>query len=218
MTEKRAIVFANGDLLDPFRLKAMIGKDDLLVAADGGYHNLHKLSLKPDLVIGDLDSLEARAITTLKKQNIAFIQHPVEKDQTDLELALIEVLKRDYRDVLIACATGSRLDQTLANIELLIKYSKDQQIRMTNGTEEVFVISHKAIIVGEPGDTVSLIPIDGIVSGITTNSLKYPLKNERLSPGSTRGISNEMLKNQATIRISSGRLLCIHLHKIGGIK
>jgi thiamine pyrophosphokinase len=215
MSRKKAIIFANGSLPQPSLVRKAIRKGDFIIAADGGMHHLLNLDVRPDLVIGDLDSLETRTIRLIKKQQIEIIQHPVDKDETDLELAINEAVKRKHREVLVIAATGGRLDQILANILLLVKVSDPMKIQFSNGNEEVFVIHRHAVLRGQSGETVSLIPVNGTAGGITTSGLKYLLKNEDLEPGSTRGISNEMLGTLAQVRLRKGKLLCIHLRNSG---
>jgi thiamine pyrophosphokinase len=102
------------------------------------------------------------------------------------------------------------------NLSLLI-LPELRKIKVTieNGSEEVFLIYNAAGINGKPGDVVSLIPLNNIVTGVVTNELKYPLKNETLFPEKSRGISNVMLTNRAEVSVESGCLLCIHMRKTG---
>jgi len=54
---KRIIIFANGDLPNPEKARALIHADDLIIAADGGTRHALALGLTPNVIIGDLDSL-----------------------------------------------------------------------------------------------------------------------------------------------------------------
>ncbi len=65
-------------------------------------------------------------------------------------------------------------------------------------------------ILGTPGDTVSLLPMGGSASGITTEGLKFPLHAETLYPDQSRGISNVMLTGQARVTLEAGILICVH--------
>ncbi len=218
MSKKRAVIFANGTMCNERTIRSMITATDTLIAANGGFKNMRKLGLTPRLMIGDLDSLDARTATLLQKSDIEIIQHPREKDQTDLELALNEAIDRGFQDILVIAATGGRLDQTLANVDLLANYAGKTHIHLENGLEEVCIIHNKLVINGHAGDMISLIPLDEIAYSVTTKNLKYPLKNEDLSKGSTRGISNVMLAKTASVQISQGGLLCVHTRKNGDEK
>jgi thiamine pyrophosphokinase len=215
---KRAWIFANGVQLHLEAVRALVRAEDYRVAADGGLHHLRRLSLEPDLVIGDLDSLEPAEIEQLKKDGVRIEQHPVHKDETDLELAVETVLRAGYTTVLILGALGGRLDMTLANIFLLaLPELAGIDIRLEDGLEEVFLI-HSArsandpggVIDGQPGDQVSLLPLGGPARGILTQGLYYPLNGETLYPERTRGVSNQMLGPQARVTLDEGQLICIH--------
>jgi thiamine pyrophosphokinase len=212
MKDIRAVILANGEIENLPALKRVLQPKDFLVAVDGGLRHLKRLGLKPDLLIGDLDSVIPEDVRQLEREGVEIMRFPVEKDQTDLELALKTVIDRGFWTVRIAAALGGRLDQALANIFLLLYPSvKEKDIRLDDGHTEVFIIKKQMKIQGKSGDTISLIPILGPVTGIITGGLKYPLRSEELFPDHTRGISNVLLKEEGTVQISSGTLLCIHI-------
>lgn len=208
---KRAFVFVNGTLTNAETIRRQIGPEDTLVAVDGGLRHLDALRLPPDLLIGDLDSVAAQRVTELQAAGVTIERYPREKDETDLELALINLSRAGYDTIRVVAALGGRLDQTLANLYLLeLPAVEDLDIRLDDGREEIIVIHSSLTVTGEPGDTFSLLAMDGCTRGIQTQGLKYPLKDETLCPNRTRGISNELLGTEAVVKISSGRLLCIH--------
>jgi thiamine pyrophosphokinase len=214
MGEKRAVIFVNGVLKDLEAVRRLLHEGDYLVAADGGMRHMESMGLAADLVIGDLDSLTPKQASRLRAAGIEVRQFPREKDQTDLELALEAVLGMGYRRILIIAALGSRVDQTLGNLMLLTLPDLSHcDIRLDDGEVEAFLIQDDGAISGEPGDIVSLIPLNGAVTGIGTSGLRYALEDETLVAGRTRGISNEMQGTKASIRIKQGRLLCIHTRK-----
>jgi thiamine pyrophosphokinase len=167
-------------------------------------------------VIGDLDSLTEEEISRLQSGGAQVIQFPTRKDSTDLELALqhAELLTPD--EILIYGALGKRWDQTIANLLLAGAYPL-ARIRLVDGDQEIrYVRARETLrIEGEPGDTVSLIPLSGDVEGITTRGLDYPLKDERLSFGSTRGVSNVLLGDRAEVTLREGLLVCVVIHQPG---
>ncbi|MGZ9234424.1 MAG: thiamine diphosphokinase, partial [Anaerolineales bacterium] len=83
-------------------------------------------------------------------------------------------------------------------------------VRLDDGVEEVFICRDQAQVRGKSGDLVSLIPWQGVVTDVRTENLKWPLRNETLYPDKTRGISNEMLGETASVSIGSGLLLIVH--------
>ena len=208
---KRAFLFANGSVADLSAVANQIRMIDLLVAVDGGLKYLSKIKKIPHILIGDLDSVSAKEVQRLEKLKVEIRKYPVEKDETDLELALGMLAEFKVSKVIVAGATGDRLDHSLGNIHLLTKFQSTFDLSLDDGHQEMFLIGDRSVIHGNPNDIVSLIPIDEKVMGITTTHLAYPLKKETLYLASTRGISNVMLGKIASVQKQRGNLLCIHI-------
>jgi len=207
----RIVIFANGLLPQPESARSIVNEGDYIIAADGGAHHLLKLGLMPDLVVGDLDSLGEEAFYTLGAANVEFKQYPKDKDETDLELALRVATKLRVRQIVVVGALGGRTDQSLAALALLSAPAlAGLDVRLDDGIEEAYFCRERIEIRGRSGETVSLIPWHGPVSGVRTEGLRWPLSDETLYPEQTRGISNEMLGELATVRIADGLLLIIH--------
>ena len=211
MSTKRALIFANGSLTDLEAVRGLLRPGDYLVAADGGARHLASLGLRPDLLVGDLDSLTAQEVAGWGKQGVEILRFPPEKDETDLELALQITISRGYSDLTLLAALGGRIDQTLANIFLLgLPGLERALVRLDDGRDELFLIHARAEVHGKAGEIVSLLPLGGPAHGVTTRGLRYPLREESLFPERTRGISNELLTDQAEVSLREGVLLCIH--------
>jgi thiamine pyrophosphokinase len=217
MPPTRAFIFANGDQFQQDRVQPLVQPGDFLVAADGGLRHLLGLGLAPDLLIGDLDSVSPQDVEWVKQAHGQVVQYPVDKDETDLELALMAALRSGAREIFILGALGGRLDMTLANISLLLLPDLAScNVRLEDGIEEVFLIragKTDAVIFGQPGDRVSLLPWGSAAAGITPQGLIYPLKGETLFPDRTRGTSNRMAAEQARVTLESGLLICIHTRR-----
>ncbi len=202
---KRIIIFANGDLPDLEKARALLRDDDFIIAADGGTRHALALGLTPKTIIGDMDSLPANF--DISKFDDDVILYPQDKNETDLELAIQHALTLSPEQIIIIAALGGRLDQTLANIALISDLQPSTfNLRLDDGIEEVFFCHEQVQINGSSGDIVSLIPWQGEVTGIVTTNLKWRLQDETLYPQKTRGISNEMLDDTATVQIKSGLL------------
>jgi len=213
----RAVVFANGVIQEIRLVKPLIKEKDLIVSADGGLRYIRSLSLIPKLVIGDLDSVSQDDIEYLNDKNVEVLKFPTEKDQTDLEIALRELIKRGYKDILVIGALGGRIDQTLANLGLMSSLTDDDiWIEFDDGQEHIMLVRNHQVLFGKKGDTVSMISQCSPAKGITTSGLRYPLNDESLFSGQTRGISNEMIGEKAEINITTGTVLCIHTRKMDG--
>jgi thiamine pyrophosphokinase len=206
----RAVIFANGELNLPIR----IAPQDILIAADGGAKHCLALGLDPAHVIGDLDSLADEELALLKSKGAEIIHYPARKDQTDLELALLHAQALGAQEVTIYGALGARWDQTVANL-LLAGAFPALNFRLADANQEFFYIraGETSAFAGQPGDTVSLIPLGEEAEGITTHNLEYPLKDEQLTFGSTRGVSNVLLAEHASVSLRRGLLLCVVIHK-----
>jgi len=207
----RVIIFANGDLPDLNKARALLRPDDFILCADGGTHHALALGSTPNLVIGDMDSIHKDDWQKLEKAGVSIELFPRDKNETDLELAITRAIEFQPKEIIIIAALGGRLDQTLANIALLADSRLSAfDVRLDDGMEEIFFCVNQAKVHGRSGDIVSLIPWGSPVYGIQTQNLKWPLNNETLYPEKTRGISNEMLSESASIEIESGLLLITH--------
>ena len=212
----RTVIIANGSLNHAPALLA----GDIIIAADGGGRHCLALGLNPTVVIGDLDSLTDPELQALRGLGAEVIQFPPRKDFTDLELALDyarSLTKQNRvgeREILIIGALGKRWDQTLANLALPAAFP-ELDIRLVDGNQEILYVrgGETVVIRGRPGDTLSLIPLGGEARGVTTNQLEYPLADENLSWGSTRGISNVLLAEEAQVSLRAGLLVCVVIHQ-----
>jgi thiamine pyrophosphokinase len=206
----RTIIFANGRLSQPPELRP----DDWIIAADGGARHCLAWGLRPRVVIGDLDSLSEDDLASLNADQVQIIQHPRRKDYTDLELALEYALKQGADEIIIVAALGERWDQTLANLLLPAAFAPGR-IRLVDDHQEIGFLrsGEHTLICGEPGDTVSLIPLSKEARGIYTQHLEYPLDNETLHFGSTRGISNVLLEQSGYVSLQEGLVAYVVIHE-----
>jgi thiamine pyrophosphokinase len=207
----RAVVFVNGEVHDYGALAGWLRPGDYLIGADGGTRHILALGLRPDAVVGDLDSLEAETVAELAAQGVEIDRFPVAKDQTDLELAIERGLAAGAGEVLLLGALGGRLDQTLANLLILAQRQWPARLRLAEGDQLAQVLRGGQCLTvhAGPGSTVSAIPLSPLVTGITYTGLEYPLVDATLTLGSTRGVSNVVASSPATIAIKEGVLLVV---------
>ena len=214
-TNYRVVLFANGQARPGFEISLLPG--DFLVAVDGGLRHLKRLGLKPQLLIGDLDSVDASEVAEVMDAGIEVRRFPPAKDQTDLELALEVVIKNGYAQIVIAYPFGDRVDHTLGNLSLLSRPDlSGKTLSLDDGQTEARLLDQSASLPTQPGDLVSLIAWGEPVEGINTRGLDYPLNNETLVPWQTRGISNVALADSIELDFKSGRLLVIRTKSISG--
>jgi thiamine pyrophosphokinase len=208
---QRIIIFANGEIPDLDKARLLLRADDTIICADGGTRHVLALGLRPNLIIGDMDSAERDQLQKLQAADVPIELFSHDKNETDLELAINHAVDLKPNQIIIIAALGGRLDQTLGNVALLTDLRLATfDIRLDDGVEEVFICRGHAEVHGKSGELVSLIPWQGPVADILTKNLKWPLRSETLYPDKTRGISNEMLGETASVSIGSGLLLVIH--------
>jgi thiamine pyrophosphokinase len=212
-----AIVIANGGLpyLEVTRQRVFDWLDDkpeaLIVAVNGGTHNALSLGLTPAAVVGDLDSLHRVLRQRLAAAGCHFETHPARKDETDLELALGYAVRRGVEQMWVLGALGGRLDQALANILLLtLPMLEGVEVRIIEGHQTAWLMRAESEIRGQPGDTLSLIPLDGDAHGVKTEGLEYPLDGDALPFGLGLGISNVLTGERARVSVRQGTLLAVH--------
>jgi len=213
MGNPKAIIFVNGELNHPEKVRHFLNKKDYLIAVDGGLRHLIALDMIPNLVVGDLDSITPEMFKFIKRNQIPKLQLDIHKNETDLEIAIQTAFELDYKEILLVGALGNRLDHTLENMFILTKpIWENINFTITDGTQDVFLIRSEKSFLGKIDDVVSLIPLSNVVSNVTTEGLYYPLLNENLFRDHARGISNLMVSNEVKIQIKSGILICFHIY------
>ena len=205
------LIFANGVLDEVEWIRPYLAQATAVWAADGGSKHLFRLNRLPDQVIGDMDSLPPEVKAWLTNHQVHLQQHPAEKDETDLELALLLAAEQPEVDIWLFGLLGGRLDQMLANIFLLTHPAlRGKKVQLITPTERAWLVYQKTEIVGQVGDLVSLIPLGEDAQGVTTVGLQWTLQAETLQLGQARGVSNRLTAVSATVTLENGILLCIH--------
>lgn len=203
----KCVIFCAGELDS---LAAPLGKNDFVIAADGGLLHAQTLGVTPDVVLGDFDSLGF----VPEGANV----FPVEKDDPDSILAVREGLSRGCKEFwLYGGLDGKRLDHTVANFQTL-------QFLAEQGAYGYLVGKDYAVTVVKNGTLEFSKEADGILSlfclgadarGVTLTGLKYTLNGGTLTAGLPLGVSNHFIGEKATISVKNGSLLAIWDRKNG---
>jgi thiamine pyrophosphokinase len=204
-----ALVFAGGDP-PPTELLGTLDRSAFVIAADSGLDQALALGFAADVVVGDLDSVSPSGLARARAAGADVESHPAEKDETDLELALRRAVALGLRHVTVVGGGGGRHDHLLANA-LVLGHDDyvDLELEALVGTARLTVIRTRAELRGTPGSFVSLLPLGGPARGIHTVGLRYPLRDEELAPGTTRGVSNEFVAPIAVVSLHDGVLLAV---------
>ncbi|MHB8926556.1 MAG: thiamine diphosphokinase [Bacillota bacterium] len=208
-----AVVVAGGpNVAGTLVTRLVKGDGHFLLCADGGAAAALKLGLVPDLGLGDFDSLSAEDQGLLAGLGCPVVRYPVEKDETDSELALDYLLDHQAGPVTLTGALGGRFDHALANLALLPSFAdRGLEVVIDDGDTMAFLVSpdRPGTVEGEAGDVVSLFPETATCAGVTLDGLKYPLSGATLRRGATLGVSNQLSGRTATVRLFEGRLFVI---------
>jgi thiamine pyrophosphokinase len=198
-----ALIFANGDPPKKHLLQSLVQKAAIIVCADGGANTALKFGLKPEAIVGDMDSIHAEALVRFRR--VQMIEDH-DENSTDLEKAILWTIKQRYTRIVVTGVTGKRLDHTIGNLGVLPKFHADASITFADDRGELSYVGSNVQIDSPKGTVVSLIPITRC-EGVVTVGLEYTLDNEILELGSREGTSNVVVSTPATVKVKKGKLL-----------
>ena len=205
----RAIVAAGGDPLDEIWHTAL-PDDALIVAADSGLAHVYALGRTPHVVVGDFDSVDPAHLDRATRDGARIDRHSIDKDATDLELALEVARQLGATEVIVIGTGGGRLDHFLSSLTLLAAPEwAEMRITAFAGPARVTVVHDHSTVAGRVDSVVTLLAVGGIATGVTTVGLRWTLTDDELAPTSTRGVSNEIVHSPASITVRAGTLLVI---------
>lgn len=187
-----------------------IDEADVVIAADGGLANTRAQSVTADVVVGDMDSVDARQLADAESAGAVIERHPVGKDESDLELALIAAVERGATRAMVVVRDGGRLDHAVANLAVLASPRwVELEISALVGSSQVWPVHRERTLPLQPGDHLSLHAIGAPATGVTSTGVRYALYRETLDPFVARGIANVVETAEPTIQIESGAILAI---------
>lgn len=194
----------------PVRAKIDVPADALVIAADAGAVEAGRLGFAIDLLIGDLDSVPPEALEAAERAGTRVQRHPVDKDATDLELAMEAALEAGASRIVVAGGDQGRLDHVLGNALLLASPRwASAQVDGVFGSAMAHVIRAARTLDVAIGEIISLFATGGIARGVTTEGLRWSLADDDVLPGPTRTISNVAESTPISVEVREGTVLVI---------
>jgi thiamine pyrophosphokinase len=189
-----------------------------VIAADSGLEHASALGLAVDVLVGDLDSASADAVRAAEAAGVRVERHPTAKDATDLELALDYALASGAtRVTVVSGGGGERLDHHLAELVLLAseRYAPLRlDARIGSARAAAIHGGDDVTLAGTPGAVITLLALGGPATGVIATGVRWPLRGDTLHPGSTRGVSNEIVSSPVRIQLAAGNLLAVGKHPL----
>lgn len=205
----KAVLFANGVISNYSRFQTLVKPDDYKIGVDGGTRHCLELGHRPNIVIGDLDSLDPASLGEVSRLGIPILRFPPHKANTDLDLAMLHVQEKNLREAIVLGVWGGRLDQSVANLLLLARFIEQLKVIVVTEEETAQLLGpgNALTLEDREGATASILPLSAQVEGVTLTGMEYPLQNALLQFGTTLGISNVVRESRATVSIQRGLIL-----------
>ena len=181
-----------------------------VIAADGGVTEAHRLGLHVDLLVGDLDSASDDDVAAVQAGGGEVESHPQDKDATDLELAIARAVSAGATRIVVLGGDGGRLDHLLGNALVLASPRwAGIDVEAVLGDARITVIRGERALDGAPGALLSLVAVGATASGVSTEGLRWALRDADLPAATSLGISNEFTGERAIVRVRDGVVLAI---------
>lgn len=206
----KGLLISGGEKPSKELLLKLCENSDFIICADGGLNYLVDLNILPNILVGDLDSVDEKAKIYIEENSIEVIKLNPEKDESDTEMALKHLIDKGIKEINIISAIGSRMDHTLGNIFILKRlYNISVNATIINDNNEIiYMETESRKIFKDNFKYLSIIPLDEKLI-YSTQGMKYEVSDLELEFGSTQGLSNEIIKKEANIIVNEGSCLII---------
>ena len=204
------LILANGDPPSAQLLARLAASHDLFIACDGAAQKAVACAVLPDIVSGDFDSLDVEAARAALPRT-EFVETP-DQNRTDLQKAVQIARERGADRLTIAGAAGGRIDHTLGNVSLLLRWAADwpeMPVAMVADSSETRALVGERALDTEAGDAVSLLSMDGRAR-VSVSGVRWPLADVPLPVG-VGGLLNEAVGASVTVKAEGGVILVCHL-------
>ena len=202
------LISAGGPEQDPEALRSHIGEFKKCIAADGGLRLLKRLEFSCDLLVGDFDTLSPEEVQEARECGLKTKRFSPHKDQSDLELAILEAISWGASHVTIIGALGGEWDHTLLNLLAPLSLCSEHsvQARLLSSEVQIYLLDSSASLNAQ-GQRVSLCALSKVVNGLKLKGFQYDLDSVALKRSQTLGLANRAQHTHAKIEFESGELL-----------
>ena len=207
--EKKYVIFLNGEYkYSQEFIDKLVSENAVCFCADGGANFAFKYGKMPEVIIGDLDSIEKKVLEYYKSKNILIKKFPKDKDFTDFELILKEISKDNnyMKKIFVVGGLGKRIDMTLNNLFIMGKY---KNLVFLQENEKIFYAEKSFILKNKKEYEFSIIPISEKVEKLTLKGFKFETDKIDVKRENSRLVSNVILENEASVEFENGKLIII---------
>jgi thiamine pyrophosphokinase len=181
---------------------------DFIVAVDSGAEHAYKLFLKPDLIIGDLDSIDEKTIKRAEKDSIQILKYETNKNETDFELALKHVLDQSIKDITIIGGEYGEIDHLFSVLTVIISYQYDELISWIHGNQSIIIPNSKKIKIGN-NVKFSILPFTDL-KNLNISGAQWNLKNENIKFGKSFTLRNISIDKNIEVSVDDGKFCLIY--------
>ena len=209
---KKFVIFLNGEYkYSQEFMDRLVSKEAICFCADGGANFAFQYGKIPEMIIGDLDSIEKKVLEYYKSKNVLIKKFPKDKDFTDFELILKEINKISenknfVEKIFVVGGLGKRIDMTLSNLFTMEKY---KNLVFLQENEEIFYAEKSFVLKNKKECEFSIIPISEKVEKLTLKGFKFETDKIDVKRENSRLVSNVILENEASVEFENGKLIII---------
>ena len=210
--EKKYVIFLNGEYkYSQEFMDKLVSKNAVCFCADGGANFAFKYGKIPEVIVGDLDSIEKKVLEYYKSKNILIKKFPKDKDFTDFELILKEINKISknknfVEKIFVVGGLGKRIDMTLSNLFIMEKY---KNLVFLQENEEIFYAEKSFVLKNKKDCEFSIIPISEKVEKLTLKGFKFETDKIDVKRESSRLVSNVICRDEASVEFESGKMIIV---------
>ena len=210
--EKKYVIFLNGEYKYSQQfMDKLVSENAACFCADGGANFAFKYGKMPEVIVGDLDSIEKKVLEYYKSKNILIKKFPKDKDFTDFELILKEINKISenknfVEKIFVVGGLGKRIDMTLSNLFIMEKY---KNLVFLQENEEIFYVEKSFVLKNKKEYEFSIIPISEKIEKLTLKGFKFETDKIDVKRESSRLVSNVICGDEASVEFENGKLIII---------